>query len=90
MQTLEKCETLEIYQLDPTKYLSTTAIAWQAALNNTKVELKLSTDTDMLLKVEKEITGGIYHYINKYAKANNKYMKGYDKNNESSNLKYWN
>ena len=90
MQTLEKCETLEIYQLDPTKYLSTTAIAWQAALNNTKVELKLSTDTDMLLKVEKEITGGICHYINKYAKANNKYMKGYDKNNESSNLKYWN
>ena len=90
MQTLEKCETLEIYQLDPTKYLSTTAIAWQAALNNTKVELKLSTDTDMLLKVEKEITGGICHYINKYAKANNEYMKGYDKNNESSNLKYWN
>ena len=90
MQTLEKCETLEIYQLDPTKYLSTTAIAWQAALNNTKVELKLSTDTDMLLTVEKEITGGICHYINKYAKANNKYMKGYDKNNESSNLKYWN
>ena len=90
MQTLEKCETLEIYQLDATKYLSTTAIAWQATLNNTKVELKLSTDTDMLLKVEKEITGGICHYINKYAKANNKYMKGYDKNNESSNLKYWN
>ena len=90
MQTLEKCETLEIYQLDPTKYLSNTAIAWQATLNNTKVELKLSTDTDMLLKVEKEITGGICHYINKYAKANNKYMKGYDKNNESSNLKYWN
>ena len=90
MQTLEKCETLEIYQLDPTKYLPTTAIAWQATLNNTKVELRLSTDTDMLLKVEKGITGGICHYINKYAKTNNKYMKDYDKNKESSNFKYWN
>ena len=44
----------------------------------------------MLLKVEKGITGGICHYINKYAKTNNKYMKDYDKNKESSNLKYWN
>ena len=58
--------------------------------SNFKVELKLSTDTDMLLKVEKGITGGICHYINKYAKANNKYMKDYDTNKESSNLKYWN
>ena len=33
----------------------------------------------MLLMVEKEIRGGIYHAIHRYAKANNKYMKNYDK-----------
>ena len=33
--------------------------------------------------------GGICQVINQYAKANNKYMKGYDKNKESSYLKYW-
>ena len=40
----------------------------------------------MLLMVEKDITGGICHSIYRYAKANNKYMKDYDKNKESS---YW-
>ena len=32
---------------------------------------------------------GIFHAIHRYAKANNKYMKDYDKNKESSYLQYW-
>ena len=40
--------------------------------------------------VEKEIRGGICYAIHRYAKANNKYMKDYDKNKESLYLKYWN
>ena len=39
--------------------------------------------------VEKGIRGGICHVIHQYAKANNKYMKDYDKKKESSYLKYW-
>ena len=42
----------------------------------------------MLLMVEKGITGGICHSIYQYAKANNKYIKGYDKNKESSYIQY--
>ena len=38
--------------------------------------------------VEKGIRTGICHAIHQYAKANNKYMKDYDKNKESSCLKY--
>ena len=37
----------------------------------------------------KGITGGIFHAIHRYIKANNKYMKDYDKNKELSFLKYW-
>ena len=35
----------------------------------------------MLLMVEKGMRGEICHSIYRYAKANNKYMKDYDKNN---------
>ena len=55
-----------------------------------QVKLDLSTDTDMLLMVEKGIRGGICHSIYQYAKANNKYMKDYDKNKESSYIQYRN
>ena len=44
----------------------------------------------MLLMVKKDIRGGICHASYYYAKTNNKYMKDYDKNKESSCLKYWN
>ena len=43
----------------------------------------------MLLMVQKGIRGGICNTIYQYAKANNKYMKDYDKNKESSYLRYW-
>ena len=38
--------------------------------------------------VEKGSRGGTFHSIYRYAKANNKYMKDYDKNKESSYLQY--
>ena len=37
----------------------------------------------MLLTVKKGIRGGMCHAIHKYAKANNKCMKNYNKNKES-------
>ena len=43
----------------------------------------------MLLMVEKGIREGICHFIYRYAKANNKYKKDYDKNKELSYFLYW-
>ena len=43
----------------------------------------------MLLMVEKGIRRGTCHTIHGYAKANNKYMKDYNKDKESSYLQYW-
>ena len=43
----------------------------------------------MLLMVEKGIRGGICRFIYRYGKANNKYIKNYDKNKESSYIQYW-
>ena len=38
--------------------------------------------------VQKGIRGGICHAVHRYAKPNNKYMKNYDKNKESSYIQY--
>ena len=54
----------------------------------TNVEVELITDYDMLLMIEDGIRGGICHAIQRYAKANNKYMNDYNKNKESSYIQY--
>ena len=46
----------------------------------TEVKLELLTYINMSLMVEKGLTGGIYNTIHRYAKANNKYLKDYNKN----------
>ena len=81
---------LEIYELDPARFISAPTLIQQAALKKTKVKLDLLTDIDMLLMIEKGIRGRLCHSINRYPKANNKCMKDYDKTKESSYLKYWN
>ena len=79
---------LKEYELDPAHFLSLPGLAWQACLNKTNVELELLTDYGMLLMVEEGIRGGICHSIHRYAKANNKYMKNYNNNKESSYIQY--
>ena len=74
---------IKVYDLDPAHFLSATGLAWQACLKKTETELELITDFNMLLMVEQEIRGGICYAIHRYAKANNKYMKNCNKNEES-------
>ena len=63
-------------------------LAWQACLKKTGVKVELLIDNDMLMMAEKGIRGGMCHAIYRYAKANNKYMKNYDKSIESSYSEY--
>ena len=63
-------ECIEIYELDPAHFLSTSGLACRACLKKTEVKFELLTD--MLLMLEKEIGGGICHAIHRYAK--NKFM----------------
>ena len=73
---------LKRHELYPAKFLSAPGLAWQPPL-----KLDLLTDIGLLLMVEKGIRGRICHSIYRYAKANNKYMKNYDKK-ESPYIQY--
>ena len=79
---------INVYELDPAHFLSLPGLAWQACLKNTNIELELLTDYGMLLMVEEGIRSGICHSIQRYAKTKNKYMKGYNDNEESSYIQY--
>ena len=68
------------YELDPCYFVSAPGLSWETCLKLTNVKLELLTNIDMLLVFEKGITGGISQAIHKYAKANNKYLKVYNKN----------
>ena len=76
------------YGIDPCHSVSAPGLSWEACLKITNVKLEFLTDMDMLLIFEKGIKGGISQAIHKYAKANNKYMKNYNKNITSSYLMY--
>ena len=79
---------LKEYELDPAHFLLLPVLAWQACLKKSSIELELLTDYDMLLMVEEGIRGGICHSKDRYAKANNKYIKSYNNNEESSYIQY--
>ena len=82
----DKC--IKIYELDPAHFVSAPGLAWQACLKKNGVSLELLTNIDMLLMVEEGIRRGICQAIHRHAKSNNKHMKNYDKNIESSYIDY--
>ena len=82
----DKC--IEIYELDPAHFLSAPGLAWQACLKKAGVELEYLTDNDMLIMFAEGTQGGMCQVTYRYNKTNNKYMKNYDKNKESSFLIY--
>ena len=79
---------LKHYKLDPAHYYTSPGLAWDACLKETGQELQLLHDYDMLMMIEKGIRGGITHISKRYAEANNKYMKSYNPDEESSYIQY--
>ena len=79
---------LSYYKLDPCHYFSSPGLAWDAMLKMTGVYLDLITDIDQQLFIEKGMRGGISYIAHRHAKANNKYMKDYDPQKESSYIMY--
>ena len=74
--------------LDPAHYVSSPGLSWDAMQKMTNVKLDLISDVDTQNFIEKGMRGGISTITHRYAQANNKYMKNYDPEKESSYIPY--
>ena len=79
---------LKHYNLDPAHYYTSPGLAWDACLKETGQELQLLSNYDMLMMFERGIRGGISHISKRYAEANNKYMKNYNPDKETTYIQY--
>ena len=79
---------LKHYKLDPAHYYTSPGLAWDVCLKETGQQLQLLHDYDMLMMFEQGIRGGITHISKRYAEANNKYMKDFNPDNESTFIQY--
>ena len=66
------------HKLDPLHFVSLPSLAWTMALKHTGVKLSLITDPQMYLMIESGMRGGIATISQRYAKANNPYVRGYN------------
>ena len=80
---------VEYYELDPCHYINIPELAWDAMLKMTGVNLRLIDGIDKHLFIEKGMRGGVSCITRRYCKANNKYVKNYDKDKENTYISYW-
>ena len=79
---------LENYRLDPSHYVSSPGLSWDAMLKMTGINLELITDIDQQLFIEKGMRGGISIITHRCGKANNSYIKSYNSKDDTSYIIY--
>ncbi|MDR3549972.1 MAG: hypothetical protein P4L31_01035, partial [Candidatus Babeliales bacterium] len=82
--------SLKSYKLDPIYYVSLPSFAWDAMLNMTKVEITLLNDQQIEIyqMIEESMRGGISMISNRFSKANQPNLSGYDINKQLTELIY--
>jgi hypothetical protein len=79
----------EYYGLDPSNYISSPGLAWDAMLLKTNVNLELISDLKVLDIMERCKRGGLTFVGSKrHVVANNKHMENYDQTKESNYIMY--
>ena len=82
---------LDYHGLDPCHYFPSPGLSWDAMLKMTTIELELrirAIEIDMHLFIEKGMRGSISYINKRHSKSNNKYMKCYDRSEESKYITY--
>ena len=63
-------------------------MSWNTMLKMSDSKLDLVSGIDMYQFIKKRMKGGISYVVKRYSKANNEYMKSYDKNESSRRIIY--
>jgi len=79
---------METYKLDACWYLTVRRLAWSAAFKIIEVQLKLLSDPDTLLMIEKGIRGGVSIISTRYSTSNSKFTKYYNSDEKSKFIQY--
>jgi hypothetical protein len=66
------------HKLDPVNYITLPSFAFDAFLFESKIELELMHEPEMVELIEKNLRGGFTTVTERQFKANNKYMKNFD------------
>ena len=72
-----------------TRSISLFQFSWnelECDVKNDWCEIRKKLDVDMYLFIEKGLRGGISYIAKRYAKANNKYMKNYNRRKPSKQI----
>ena len=70
--------SLEFYKLDPSYYLNSSRLSWDAMLKMTEIKLELTLDIDNSYFLDQGFRGEISYICKRFREINNKYMKNYD------------
>ena len=76
------------YGLDRAHYYTSPGLSLDAFLKHSNVRLDLLTDYDMHLFIENGLRGGMSMVSQIYSKANNPYLKDYDRSKPTSYIHY--
>ena len=60
-------ESLKFYKLDPSHYVSSPGLSWNAMLKMTEIKLELISDIDKHLFIEKGLRGGISYICKRFS-----------------------
>ena len=80
---------MNAYKLHPLHYLTAPASSWDVLIKYTNINLKLLTDIDMHMFIEKGMRSGISMVSKRHAKANNPNTADYDPEKDNNYIMYY-
>ena len=83
-------ESFKFKKKDLSHYFNCLGLSWDTMLKMTGIKLKLISDINNNLFLEKGLRGGVFYICKRFSEENNKYMKNYGPTKESKLIMYIN